>query len=509
MLVAVDIGATSTKVGCFDDAGNAVALVSRPNRPVPQQPGGQSTWMIWDAEAIWRHVSEAMREVAAKLPSGDAVRAVAVSGFGADGAPFSRKGHRQLYPIISWHDDRAAGQARRIERELGAERIYEVTGYHPYPINTLNRWAWLLDHAPHALEDATWLMVPDIVAFRLCGELRTDPTSASTTMAFDLHADDWAQELLRAAGVPDGLPAPLAHAGEPIGRVTAEASRQTGLPEGTLVVVGGHDCEVGALVAAARRPDDTFVDITGTWEMVLVPLEAFTPDRRQYDHGIDWERHAIGGSYLCQLLMPAGSVLNWLRDLAYGGAADGDGWASLVRDATAVAPGAGGVAIVPAFVPGMGPFAGVVRSAVVLGLRTTTSRAQLARAVFESLCFQLRSQLEILEAVACCSCASLRVLGGGQRNDFWLQLKADVTQRRVEAVAVDEATLYGAALLAGVGAGVFGSIHEAQDAVELPLRPFEPAPASRDRYAELYEGVFRRLPAATADATRALAEVGG
>jgi sugar (pentulose or hexulose) kinase len=129
--------------------------------------------------------------------------------------------------------------------------------------------------------------------------------------------------------------------------------------------------------------------------------------------------------------------------------------------------------------------------------------------VFESLCFQLRGQLEILEAVARCSCASLRVLGGGQRNDFWLQLKADVTQRRVEAVAVDEATLYGAALLAGVGAGVFGSIHEAQDAVELPLRPFEPAPASRDRYAELYEGVFRRLPAATADATRALAEVGG
>ena len=102
----------------------------------------------------------------------------------------------------------------------------------------------------------------------------------------------------------------------------------------------------------------------------------------------------------------------------------------------------------------------------------------------------------------------MRVLGGAQRNDFWLQLKADVTQRSVEAVSVDEATLHGAALLAGVGAGIFDSIAEAQEAVELPIRSFEPDAGALDRYAELYEGVFLRLPAATADATRALAEVG-
>ena len=95
------------------------------------------------------------------------------------------------------------------------------------------------------------------------------------------------------------------------------------------------------------------------------------------------------------------------------------------------------------------------------------------------------------------------------RIDFWLQLKADVTQRSIEALAVEEATLHGAALLAGVGAGVFGSVAEAQDAVELPFRSFEPDPASVDRYSELYESVFRQLPAATADATRALAEVDG
>ena len=507
MLVGVDIGATSIKVGVFDDAGKPVAVATRSNRPHPQEPGGSRGSMIWDAEEIWRQVSDAMREVTAGLPSGDILRAVAVSGFGADGAPFSRAGHRQLYPIISWHDDRAAVQARRIERDLGADHIYEVTGYHAYPINTLNRWAWLAEHAPYALEAATWLMVPDIVAFRLCGEMRTDPTSASTTMAFDLRADDWAPDLLAAAGVSNELPASLAQPGEPIGRVTAVAAEQTGLPVGTLVVVGGHDCEVGALVAAAGMPDDAFVDITGTWEMLLVQLDAFTPDRGQYDRGIDWERHAIGGSYLCESLMPAGSILNWLRDLLYDGAS-GEGWDALVRDAAAVAPGAGGVAMVPSFVPGMGPYGRIAHSAVVLGLRTTTSRAQLARAAFEALCYQLRHQLEVLESIAGRSCATLRVLGGAQRNDFWLQLKADVTQRRVEAVSVDEATLHGAALLAGVGAGVFGSIAEAQGAIELPVRSFEPNSGALDRYAELYESVFRRLPAATADATRTLAEVG-
>lgn len=507
MLVGVDIGATSIKVGVFDHAGAAIAVATRPNRPRTQSSDGPPDRMIWDAEEIWQQVAQGMREVTARLPARMPLRAVAVSAFGADGAPFSRSDHRQLYPIISWHDDRAAAQSRQIERDLGADRIYEITGYHAYPINTLSRWAWLREHAPDALEDATWLMMPDIVAFRLCGELRTDPTSASTTMAFDLRTDDWAPELFAAAGVPDDLPAPFSRPGEPIGRVTAAAAQQTGLPEGTLVVVGGHDCEVGALVASAGAPDDTFVDITGTWEMLLVALDAFTPDRRQYDLGIDWERHAIGGSYLCESLMPAGSVLNWLRDLMYDGAS-GEGWDALERDAVGVAPGAGGVAMVPSFVPGMGPFGRTTHSAVVLGLRTTTSRAQLVRAAFESLCYQLRHQLEVLESVAGRSCATLRVLGGAQRNDFWLQLKADVTQRAVEAVSVDEATLHGAALLAGVGAGVFGSIADAQEALDLPVRLFEPDPGAIDRYTDLYENVFRRLPAATADATRALAEAG-
>lgn len=507
MLVGVDIGATSIKAGVFDNAGGAIAVATRPNRPRPQHPGGRPAHMIWDVEEIWQHVTGCLREVTAGIADHGTLSAVAVSAFGADGAPFTRNGDRQLYPIISWHDDRAAAQSRSIEQAVGADRIFGITGYHAYPINTLNRWAWLREHAPRAVEDATWLMVPDIVAFRLCGELRTDTTSASTTMAFDLRNDAWAPELFAAAGVSTDLPAALSRPGEPIGRVTSEAARETGLPEGTLVVVGGHDCEVGALVASAGTPRETFVDITGTWEMLLVGLDAFTPDRRQYDLGIDWERHAIGGSYLCQSLMPAGSVLNWLRDLLYDGS-PGSGWEALAGDAAGVAPGAGGVAMVPSFVPGMGPFGRIAHSAVVLGLRTTTSRAQLARAAFEALCFQLRRQVEVLESVAGCSCAALRVLGGAQRNEFWLQLKADVTQRPVEALSVDEATLHGAALLAGVGAGVFDSISEAQAALELPVRVFEPDPTVIERYADLYENVFRRLPEATADATRTLAEAG-
>lgn len=503
MLVGIDIGATSIKAGAYDDRGACLARATRANLPVPQEDG--VGWLTWDAPRIWRDVAEAVREVVTAAPSGDPVRGVAVTGFGADGAPFSVAKGEQRYPVISWHDTRAEEQAREIEALVGARRIYEITGYHVYPINTLNRWRWLLKHAPETLDGARWLMVPDIVVFRLCGEMRTDPTLASTTMAYDLAANAWSRDLLDAAGVPTALLAPLAEPGETVGHVTAAASRATGLPVGTPVVAAGHDCEVGAFAAFAGLPAGTLIDITGTWEMLLVELGRFQPQDALFEHGIDWERSLRPGGYLCQSLMPAGSVLSWLRDRLFGD--DDEPWDALVDEAAAVGVGAGGVMLLPAFVAGMGPFSGQGVSGAVLGLRTTTTRGQLARAGFEALCLQLRGQVELLERASGARCEALRVIGGAQRNDLWLQLKADVTGRRVEALGIDEPTLLGAALIAGVGGGVFSSLDDAQRAVDLAVRSFEPDPHRQSRYADLYERAFCGLPKAAAAASRVLAEV--
>jgi sugar (pentulose or hexulose) kinase len=480
ILLGLDIGASSIKAGAFRTDGETVAVESCPNAPAPQRDG--EGYFVWDSRALRGACETLLRKIAGAVERPDAIRSIAVTGFGADGAPFSASG-RQLYPIISWHDSRAGAQVERLADRLGAERIYATTGYHPYPINTIGRWMWLREHVPQALAGATWLMIPDIAAHWLSGEMCTDPTSASTTMAFEPARGAWAPELFEAAGVPTELPAPLAEPGQAIGAITEAAAERAGLPAGTVLAAGGHDCEVGTFAATAALPATTFVDISGTWEMLIALTGEFSPSQLQFERGIDWERHVRPGAYLCQSLMPAGSVLAWVRDLAYGHLEDP--WRRLVADAKAAEPGAGGVRLVPSFVPGMGPAGQTATGGAILGLKTTTTRGQIARAAFEALCRQLRSQIEVLERSLGRSCQTLRVLGGAQRNDFWLQLKADVTGRPVEAIDTEELTLLGAALLGGVGAGVYSSLEEAQRATRHGLRTFEPDP----RLAELYAGL--------------------
>lgn len=480
ILLGLDIGGSSIKAGAFRADGETIAVASRPNSPIPQPD--HAGWFIWDSVALRDACEALLRQVVDRTERPSAIRSIAVTGFGADGAPFSAAGE-QRYPIISWHDSRASAQMDRLVRRLGTEPIYTTTGYHPYAINTLGRWMWLREQAPHVLTEATWLMIPDIAAHWLSGEMRTDPTCASTTMAYDLGRDAWARQLFAAGEIPAELPALRAEPGEAIGSIGQRAAELTSLPAGTVVATGGHDCEVGTFAATARLPDTTFVDISGTWEMLIVLTGEFAPTRLQFERGIDWERHVSPGVYLCQSLMPAGSVLAWIRDLAYREL--DDPWGALVSDAIAAGPGAGGVTFLPSFVPGMGPSGSTGAAGAILGLRTTTTRGQIVRAAFESLCYQLRAQIEVLERSTRRSCATLRVLGGGRRNDFWLQLKADVTGRPVEAVETDELTLLGAALLGGVGSGVYASLEEAQRATRHHLRTFEPDPDRTELYSEL------------------------
>ena len=433
-------------------------------------------WFVWDAERLWGDTASALREACRGLEP----VAVAVAGFGADGAPFSADG-TQLYPVISWHDARAKEELDEIIGFVGERRLYELTGYHAYPINTLCRWRWLANNAPDALEEARWLMVPDIIAFRLTGEQRSDPTAASTQMAFDLARRTFAPELLAEAGVtPDLLPQ-LVPPGEVLGHVTAEAAERTGLPAGIPVCAAGHDAEAAAF-AAGGMPDGTALDISGTWEIVMLRHDRFEPSEEFFEAGIDWEVDALPGRFLCLALMPSGSVINWVRDLAYPGA----DWHELIADAHRAPIGSHGVTVVPAWVRGMGPYARRRQGGSIEGLQTTSTRADVARATFEGLCLQLRAQLRVLERLHDRPLERLRVTGGAQRNPLWLQLKADMTGCACEAIPHEELTLLGAALLAGVGAGVYSCFDEALSAAEREPHVIDPDEAAHAAYDELF-----------------------
>ncbi len=502
LLMGIDIGATGIKVGLFTPEGERVATASRRNGPV-QQPGAPEGYLIWDTERLWKAVCAAAREAIGQVEGPSAVKGIAVTGFGADGVPMDSAG-RQLYPMISWHDSRSAGASRKLEEGIGSRRIYEVTGYHNYAINTICKILWLKENEPAVMERAhRWLMVQDYIVFRLTGEFSTECTINSTTMALDLAGRRWSREILDFVGVSEELFPPSSSPGTVVGRTTRASAKAMGVPEGVPVATGGHDCEIGALGAGVNRAD-TFIDITGTWEMAIATVERFEPREELFDQGIDFECHAVPGQYLCQSLMIAGGVVEWIAEQFYRGVPAGKLYETMITEAQACSPGSGGVVVMPSFIAGMGPFQKHATLGTVLGLTTATQRGQIARAVFEALCLQLRRQIGVLEGYSGTNCRALRVIGGAQKNPFWLQMKADIAGIPVEVPDELEVTLRGAALLAGVGAGFDATVADALKRLKFHTRTYQPDRAQTRRWEEAYAKAFAPIAPALAGVYKAL-----
>jgi L-fuculokinase len=493
ILIGVDVGATGIKVGFFDVEGNELAVASRRNGPEPQ-PGGDPSWLMWGGEAIWRKICDCCRENVAEVGSAERVRGLSVTGFGVDGAPMARDG-KQLYPLSSWHCSRAVPQSNWLGGQIDPWRLYEITGFHNYPIQTINRLRWLRENAPDVLDKAhKWLMIQDYIVHRFTGEFSTEITITSTTTLLDLNTGQWCDELFNLIGVDKAIFPPISRPGTVVGKIHKRAAQESGLSEGTPVVAGGHDCEIGALGAGVKDPD-VFVDITGTWEMVIATLDRFAPTREMFDKGIDTEAHAIPGQFLTQSLMIAGAVIEWVRNHFYGDEPPPVAYAEMIEESQAAGIGAKGVFVLPSFMRGMGPFQAHKSLGTILGLTTATQRGQIVRATMESLCYQLRQQIEVIERNTGARCRRLRTLGGVQKNEPWLQMKADVTGRPIEVPRKQEVTLLGCAILAGVGVGIYRDIRLALDSLDFPLDEYQPDAARHAKYSELFE-VFATIPPA-------------
>ena len=500
VLVGIDVGATGIKTAFFRTDGTIVAKAQRPNGP-HLQAGGPPGWWIWDADEMWRKVCVCLQECAGGA-AGAVPAAVAVTGFGTDGLPIDRSG-QPLFPIISWHCSRTVPQRDRLLTQVSAEELFDITGYHPYPINSIHRWMWLREHAPRALDNAyRWLQVQDYIAYRLSRACATDVTIASTTMALDIRRRTWSDRLLALSGMPPDRLCPIRESGTVIGQVTSESAESTGLPKDIVVVTGGHDCELGVLGAGVRDPH-TFIDISGTWEIIIAVVDRCAPTLGMYRAGLDYECHALPGQWILQGLMIAGGVIEWVGCQFYRDIPDLEQrYKTMIEEAKGVTPGSGGVAVFPCWVGGMGPYFAYGSLGAITGLSTTSDRRQVARATWEALCFQLRRQLDAIEQETRLAARKFRVVGGGQKNAFWTQMKADITGRTAEVALFDEPTLLGVAIAAGIGAGVYRSVSDALEAVSFPVEEVEPNREMRAMYESLYESRTKQLAEGLAVASR-------
>ena len=475
-LIGIDMGTTNIKAIIFDTKGGQAAQAGRPTPTLPDECGGA----IYDPSHEWNIVCSLLSECADLLDkehgSGarSRIRGISVTGMGEAGVPLDERG-RPLYPVIAWFDPRTRECVPELGRKPGDDRILEITGLKNQYIFTANKLLWLLRNEPDVFRAMKkWHCMPDYISYMLTGNSAIDYSLACRTMLFDLESGDWSGEILDSIGLQKSvLPKPVP-SGTIIGTLTSQAAEAAGLPEGIGVYAGGHDHICGAL-ACGVWDSDSVLDSSGTAEEVLTAVSDQALMRQYGKKGFNCGYHVRQGSYYVAGGIPAsGASVDWAAR-------------SFPDKAQETVPYANGLFFLPHLRGSSSPERSRVSAGVFLGLRDYHTHADLRQAVCEGVCFEMR---QLMEQIG--SPGRIVSIGGGTKNSAWLKTKADVLGCSIEVPDVREATALGAALLAGIGAGIYGDAGDAFRSTYRIDRIIEPDPELKEGYDRRFS-LFRKI----------------
>lgn len=399
-----------------------------------------------------------------------------------------------LRPAIIWCDQRGQEQCEWLNETVGRERLLELTCNPALTNFTLIKLLWIREHEPHVWERVRHLLLPkDYIRFCLSGEYAIDVAEASGTLMLDVAHRRWSQELLGQLDIDSAILPAVFESPEICARVTSQAAQLTGLIAGTPIVAGAGDQAAGAIGMGITRPGTVSVTI-GTSGVVFAATDrpALDPKGRLHTfcHAIPGRWHVMG------VTQAAGLSLRWLRDLL-----GSEAWTyeRMTQEAALAPPGADGVLWGPYLMGERTPHLDPDVRAGLVGLAASHTRAHVIRAVLEGVAFSLRDSLTIFSELNV-PVEKIRLGGGGARSPAWRQIQANVYGHAVEIIAAEEGAAFGAAILAGVGAGLWPGVDDACDQVVHSLENIPCQPHVVKLMNERY-GAYQRLYPALRDLT--------
>lgn len=459
-LLGLDIGTTGCKAILFDSDGTLLSSASREyavDFPCLQ-------WAEQDLDNVWRLAQEAMAEAISRAGVSE-VAALGLSVHGEAVTPVDVNGNALRATILGM-DTRTDAQNQWLRERFGGEALFQLTGMPIHTINTLPKLLWIKEHEPEIWKNASqFLLVEDFLIRKMTGRAVVSQCLASRTQMFDLAKGEWSVEILDCLGLDASRLAEVQPSGTAVAEMHPELAMCLGLSQSPLVVTGGHDQACGALGAGLTRSGLAMVS-TGTAEVVEVALDSPVVSRPLFEGNISVYNHVVPGLYLAMTLNHSGGMaLRWFREsfceLQMSVAAESG------KDPYDLILGGGiqgptGLLVLPHFSGSGTPTFDTQSKAAILGLTFATTRGDIARAIMEGLTYELRLNLDLLREGGV-QIDVLRAIGGGAKSALWLQMKADITGIPVVTPKITEAAGFGAALLAGVGAGIFPSAAEAAD----------------------------------------------
>lgn len=492
LLIALDIGSTNLKAQAFDTQGHEVCSAKRLTPFMINHEG-----VYYSSETLWGRAAEALRELTSKCEG--EIKAIAITGFGNDGIPLDRDG-KEVYPFISWKCSRTMPQFERFMAEFGRKRMFDCTGMQSRPIDAIYKLMWLKEHHPECMDRMhSFLMVEDYINFRLTGERVSDHTVSFTSGLYDPATQSWSKEVADAAGLPLDMMSPVLQSGTVIGKVSAAASRETGLPEGTKVVLGGWDITCSSFALGGFRKG-ALMDIMGSWETLMPCAGSYYRNDTIYNLGLNACHHVAKGKFAYPVYFVSSSIVEWYLGSYYGKKKDELTDVSLYRafieDAMNAPPGCRGAMFLPHIYGSAAPIVDGRSRGAFIGLNEFTGKPEMARAVLEGLSQLCRQVLAGCSGFMEDGIENIIVCGGGSRNSEWCRIKADVCGKDIQLSSLEESTALGAALKAGVGAGIYADDDQAVDTISDIRSPIRHDPEKQRVYAvqgEVYDQLYTAL----------------
>jgi xylulokinase len=407
-----------------------------------------------------------------------------------------------LRPAILWNDHRTGEQCDEIRARLGKDRLIQITGNDALTGFTAPKILWVQEHEPDIWRQARHILLPkDYIRYKLTGEFAVDRAGGAGTILFDLKKRTWSAEVCQALEIPAGMLPPTFEGPQISGAVTPAAAEATGLAAGTPVVGGGGDQAAQAVGVGAVQPGIIALTL-GTSGVVFATTEGplVEPEGRlhAFCHAVPDHWHFMG------VMLSAAGSLQWYRDTLAAEVA----FSTLVGEAAMAPAGSEGLIFLPYLTGERTPHPDPLARGAWVGLTVRHERAHMTRSVLEGVAFGIKDSFNLIQASGLGAIEQVRVSGGGAKSPLWRQIMADVLGAELVTVNTTEGAAFGAALLAGVGAGLFTSVPEASQAMISITGRTTPNAEATAAYAPYYERYCALYPALKPE-FRALAALDG
>jgi xylulokinase len=499
-LLGIDIGTSGCKAAVFSEDGHLLGLAYEEYDYRCPQPG----WAELDSPAIWKQAKSTIRQVVTNARR-DPVKALCVSSLGESVVPVTA--NRQILgPALLNFDTRGEEYLDGLRGLISDHQLYQTNGNTLGNQFTLPKLMWLKQHQPD-LYQQTQVFLPwsGLVSFMLGADAKVDYSLANRTLLFDIERRDWSDKMLDLAQLDREKLPPTVPSGMVIGSITKNIANELGLPAGIPIVSGGHDQCCNCVGSGVLEPGQAMYGM-GTY-LCLTPVFDKRPEATaMIQRGLNTENHAAPGQFVSFLYNQGGALVKWFRNTFAAAERTqiqpgGENLYSLLL--TEMPEDLSRVMVLPHFTSTGPPDFIADSSGVMAGLKLETSRGEILKGLVEGMTFYIREVFEKLSGAGI-DVTDFRAVGGGSKSAAWIQISADILGRPFVRPKFNEAGVLGAAILAGVGCGVFPSLEAGVDVMVQLDRSFEPEPQKQRLYNERF-AKYQHLWPLMADYVRDLA----